>query len=110
MNRGTVKRSTTQALVFVAALVRCLQGQPVIGWISITNAASYYSEEGPEETVVGEIARGAMFVIAGNNLGPADAQTAQESPLPSELAGTSISVTIGDATLRPFVVYSSAHF
>jgi hypothetical protein len=85
MNGDAVKRSTKQALISVAALIQCVQAQPANGWFGITNAASYYSEEGREETVVGEIARGAMFVIPGSNLGPAEAQTAQDSPLATEL-------------------------
>jgi uncharacterized protein (TIGR03437 family) len=116
MNGGTTQRSRAQALICAAALVPCLQAQPVIGWL--TNAASYYSEEGPEEagtplaaqTVVGEIARGAMFVIAGGNLGPAEAQTVQDSRLLTELAGTSVNVTVGGATRSAFVVYTSARF
>ncbi len=44
------------------------------------------------------VARGSMFVAFGQNLGPANLVQASAFPLPTQLGGTSISVTVGVAS------------
>lgn len=46
------------------------------------------------------IAPGSVFVVKGRNLGPAEAVEATEPPLPRNLGGVSVSVTIGDVTVE----------
>src|SRR5262245_10498508 len=87
----------THLLYLYALVAGCTAAQtsagvsrPAIGYFGITNAASYYSAEGADRTVSGEIAPGSLFVIAGVNLGPAQAQMAH-TPRPAlELGGTSV--------------------
>ena len=99
------------SLIVLSVTSRVVQAQPVISYAAITNAASYYSEGdllGPEETLVGEIAQGSMFVISGRKIGPAEAQRAQDLPLPTELAGTSVRLSVGNTTRSAVVIYASA--
>jgi uncharacterized protein (TIGR03437 family) len=54
------------------------------------------------------IAQGSMFVVFGENIGPAQLVQAGSYPLPPQIGGTSISVTSGSTTLACPMVYSSA--
>jgi uncharacterized protein (TIGR03437 family) len=68
------------------------------------NAASFYYRE--TGILPAEIARGAMFIIQGKDLGPDEPQRAQDySTL--ELAGTSVSITGGGITRRAAILYTS---
>lgn len=83
---------------WVTALLRCcipiamavdmVQGAPRVGLI--TNAAT-------GDTKPFEIAQGSLFVVNVTNLSAGDAQ-AKGFPVPTELAGVSIRVTVGDTT------------
>jgi uncharacterized protein (TIGR03437 family) len=55
------------------------------------------------------LARGAIFIVSGDNLGPEQLQEAV-FPLPTSagLAGTSIEVTVGATTLDAIMIYTSA--
>ena len=66
---------------------------------SVTNSASYRSDA---------IAQGSLFVVFGSGLGPSPLQQVDGFPLPSELAGTSIRITVGSVTVAAPMVYTSA--
>jgi uncharacterized protein (TIGR03437 family) len=54
------------------------------------------------------IAQGALFVVKGKNLGPANAVVASAFPLPLSIGGTSIQVTVGGTTVAAIMYYSLA--
>jgi len=56
------------------------------------------------------IAQGSIFIVFGQNLGPASIAQANKFPLPSSqgLAGTSIKVTVGGTTLDAIMLYTLA--
>ena len=55
---GNDERSSAVKVVCIAVLIsQVALAQPRMTYFGVTNAASYYSEEGPERTVVVEIAR-----------------------------------------------------
>lgn len=65
---------------------------------SALNTASYDSTG---------IAQGSMFVIFGEEMGPATLTGAPTLPLPNDLAGTSVTVTAGSTTLQCPLFYVS---
>jgi uncharacterized protein (TIGR03437 family) len=68
------------------------------------NSASYVNPALPN----GSIAQGSMFIGFGSGLGPAAIQFPSPWPFPTELAGTSIKVTVDATTVDCFMVYTSA--
>ncbi len=56
----------------------------------------------------GALARGALFVVKGANLGPATFIQAAAFPLPKTIGGTSITVTVGSTTVDCIMFYSLA--
>lgn len=54
------------------------------------------------------IAQGSMFVVKGAYLGPASYVQATSFPLPNSIGGTSITVTVGGATVNAIVFYTLA--
>jgi uncharacterized protein (TIGR03437 family) len=54
------------------------------------------------------IAQGALFVVKGRNLGPANAVVASAFPLRTSIGGTSIQVTVGGTTVDAIMYYSLA--
>jgi uncharacterized protein (TIGR03437 family) len=76
--------------------------QPVVS--SAVNAASYALPELPSSG----IARGSMFVIFGQRLGPANLSTINSFPLPLQLAGTGVRVTVGASAIDAYLIYTSA--
>jgi len=54
------------------------------------------------------IAQGALFVVKGKNLGPANAVVATVFPLTTSIGGTSVQVTVGGTTLDAIMYYSLA--
>jgi len=52
------------------------------------------------------VARGSMFVVFGQNIGPANLVQASAFPLPTQLGGTSVRVTVGGVTSNAIMVYS----
>jgi uncharacterized protein (TIGR03437 family) len=54
------------------------------------------------------IAQGALFVVYGSNLGPANLAIATSFPLPKTLGGTSITVTVGGTTVQAIMYYALA--
>ncbi|MBZ5726840.1 MAG: beta-propeller fold lactonase family protein [Acidobacteriia bacterium] len=69
---------------------------------SALNAASYALPGLPHYGV----AQGSMFVVFGQNLGPAAFQQASAFPLQTQLGGTSVSVTAGGVTRPAIMVYT----
>jgi uncharacterized protein (TIGR03437 family) len=78
-----------------------LQAQPVI--TGVLNAASYAVPGLPHS----DIAQGSMFVIFGQQLGPAALQQATV-PFGPQLGGTSIRITGGGVTADAVMIYTSA--
>jgi len=76
--------------------------QPTI--TGVTNGASYIPDGLPNAGV----ARGALFVVKGSNLGPPDLVKAGEFPLQTSLAGTSVRVTVGGNSVDAIMFYSGA--
>ncbi len=87
----------TLCLLLIAATAGAQTLTPV-------NAASYVNPALPN----GSIAQGSMFVAFGSGLGPASIEYPNPWPFPTELAGTTIEVTVGSTTKDCFVVYTSA--
>jgi uncharacterized protein (TIGR03437 family) len=76
--------------------------QPTI--TGVTNGASYIPNGLPNAGV----ARGALFVIKGSNLGPASFVVASEFPLQTTIAGTSVRVTVGATSVAAIMYYAGA--
>ncbi|MBI4479094.1 MAG: hypothetical protein HY651_03630 [Acidobacteria bacterium] len=78
--------------------------QPTITANSIRNAASNAIPGLPNAG----IAQGSVFVISGNNLGPANPVPVGSFPLPGAqgLAGTSVRVTVGGTTVNALMLYT----
>ena len=83
--------------IAVSLSVMAPQAQPPQVW-SIQNSASYASA----------IAQGSIFVIQGASLGPATLVQAGGYPLPPQLAGSSVKVTVGGTTVACPIFYTSA--
>jgi uncharacterized protein (TIGR03437 family) len=71
---------------------------------NIENAASNISAALPNSG----IAQGAIFILQGNDLGPAAISIASSAFQSTSLSGTSISVTISGTTVAPTLYYTSA--
>lgn len=97
-------RVRTLSAVVCSVLVAGLAwAQPtVLG--PVLNVASYTLPGFPAYGV----AQGSMFVLFGRNLGPQGIYQADRWPLPTDLAGTSLKVTIGGSTVDAIMVYTSA--
>lgn len=80
-----------------------LTAQPAISPGGVVNAASYAPAGLPNSA----IAQGSIFVIFGRNLGPATL-TQATFPLPTNLAGTSVRVSVGGQTIDCYLIYTSA--
>ncbi|MDA0207611.1 MAG: hypothetical protein O3A53_18715 [Acidobacteria bacterium] len=76
----------------IAALCLLLLVAPVGAQSVVSvNSASYVNPALPN----GSIAQGSMFIGFGSGLGPEMIQFPSPWPFPTELAGTSITVTVG---------------
>ncbi|HLH15771.1 MAG TPA: hypothetical protein VKX45_01050 [Bryobacteraceae bacterium] len=77
---------------------------PIVSTVS--NAASYIDPSLPN----GGIAQGSIFVVQGNNLGPATLTTDTKTTFQNTiLAGTSVSVTVNGTTAQALMYYTSAN-
>src|SRR5437899_10100144 len=93
-------------LIYAALFIAGVAGAaPTIRSGGVVNAASHIPPGLPNYG----IARGGIFIISGDNLGPEQLQEAQ-FPLPTSagLGGTSVQVTVGETTLDAILVYTSA--
>ncbi|MGH9723067.1 MAG: hypothetical protein ACRD8O_22885, partial [Bryobacteraceae bacterium] len=77
---------------------------PAISSRGIYNAASYIPFGAPNAGV----AQGGMFVIFGAEMGPATLQIINAFPLPANLGGTSVRVTVGGTNVDALMIYTSA--
>ncbi len=94
------RRAGPSCLLLIAALAPHLYAAPAIA--DIQNAASNISA-GPNA----QIAQGSIFVIKGTGLGPATLAIAPDPFQTTTLSGTSITLTIGSATLDAPLYYTS---
>lgn len=72
--------------------------------VAVVNSASFTDSTLPN----GGIAQGSIFTGFGAGLGPVALATPTPWPFPTELAGTSIKVTVGGTTVDCFMVFTSA--
>ncbi len=95
-------------LVFLAAWAAwnlAAWGQaPVVGAGGVVNHFSYALPGMPN----GGIAQGSIFDIFGTNMGPAALVQANGFPLPAQLGGTSVQVTVAGTTTDVLLFYVSA--
>lgn len=87
-------------LFTTSTLVIPLGAQPMVQ--RVANTASFIDINLP----TGGIAQGSMFAVIGSGLGPAALVQVSEFPLPTELGGTSVSVTVNDVTLAAYMVFT----
>ncbi len=103
-----MKRSLV--LLFVSALAVLVPhrvlAQPSIAALGIRNGASYALPGLPNSG----IAQGSIFIVFGQNLGPAKIVQVSSFPLPTSqgLAGTSIKVTVAGTTVDAIMLYTLA--
>ena len=90
--------------VFLFLATTAVAQQPVINTGGVVNAASYALSGLPNSG----IPQGGMFIVFGTNLGPATLQNATSFPLPTDLVGTSISVTVSGTTTEAIMIYTSS--
>lgn len=98
--------------LLVSVFPAAIWAQPSIG--GIVNSASYAAvplDSTGKAIGNNNIAQGAIFVIFGQNMGPATLTYAPGLPLPTSIPdanGTSVTVSSGGQTLKAFMVYTSA--
>jgi uncharacterized protein (TIGR03437 family) len=90
--------------VFLMLAAAAHAQQPVVNKGGVVNAASYALAGLPNAG----IPQGGMFIVFGTNLGPASLTNASSFPLPTDLAGTSIRVTVSGTTTQAIMLYTSA--
>jgi uncharacterized protein (TIGR03437 family) len=88
------------AILCCLVLVFLLDAQQVVS----VNSASYAHPDLPN----GGIAQDSMFIGFGSGMGPASIAFPSPWPFPTELAGTSMQVTVGGQTMDCFMVYTVA--
>ena len=86
------------SFLLVSAAIAQLSAAPVI--TSVANAASNIPFNSP-------VAQGAVFVIKGSGLGPADISVATAPFQNMNLSGTSVAVTVGSTTVNGLMYYTS---
>jgi uncharacterized protein (TIGR03437 family) len=101
------KFATRLPLLFVITAVMAVTAQaqaPTIASDGVRNGASYTIAGLPNSG----IAQGSIFVIFGDNLGPANIVQVSAFPLPTAagLAGTSVRVTVGGNTQNAIMLYT----
>lgn len=79
------------------------QTKPTIKNNGIVNAASFAGPGMPNSSV----AQGSIFNVFGSGMGPATLVQSNGFPVPTTLAGTSITVTVGSVTVKPLILYTS---
>jgi uncharacterized protein (TIGR03437 family) len=79
-----------------------LQAQVTLS--SAVNAGSYANPSMPN----GSLTQGAIFITFGSGMGPAKLQEISAFPLPTNLGGTSIAVTVNGTTVNCIMLYTSA--
>ena len=92
------------ALLFVAFASLASAQAPVVFDGGTVNAGSFLPAGLPSHGV----ARGSMFTVFGQNLGPVEFIEAPSVPLGTELGGSSISVTVNGVTRSAFMLFTQA--
>lgn len=100
LHRSALQGVLLTAISFVCALPAV--AAPVAG--GVVNAASSIVPGRPN----GNLTPGGMFSLFGSAMGPAQLVEVDAFPLPTELAGTSVSVTIGEVSVECIMIFSSA--
>src|SRR5271156_500670 len=90
-------------VVLILAARALFAQQPILYYRGAVNAASY----APFGLPNAPIARGSIFTVFGENLGPAQSPSLS-FPLSSTLGGVSIGVTQSGATTQAFPIFVSA--
>ena len=90
---------TVALLCFAATSV---SAAPTIASQGVRNAASY-ANPGFQN---GSIAQGSLFVVFGSGMGPSEIQYSSSFPLPTTLAGTSVSATVNGTTVPCIMIYT----
>ena len=99
-----MKKEIRKFLILAIALLPAAAfAQPVIGTGGVLNVASYAFNGLPNSG----IAQGSMFAVFGKRMGPAALQQINSFPLPLNLAGTSIKVSVSGTTVDAFLIYTS---
>jgi uncharacterized protein (TIGR03437 family) len=94
---------TIRAIVFASGLFSAVAyAQPTIAQIS--NAASFSLSPLPNSS----IAQGSFFAIFGSGLGPSTAAVWKPYPLPTNLGGTTVNVTVGGTTVPAYLYFTLA--
>jgi len=76
--------------------------QPTIA--SIVSSATYLPAGLPNSA----IAQGSIFIIFGSNMGPVTLTQVEAYPVPKELAGTSVTVSVGGTSTSALMIYTLA--
>jgi uncharacterized protein (TIGR03437 family) len=101
-NRGALMR-TFRRIIWVLLLASSYaSAAPSLG--GVFNQASW----APAGLPNGDIAQGSMFVVTGTGMGPDAIQHAFSYPLPTNLAGTSVRVTVGGVAKDCIMLYTVA--
>lgn len=87
-------------LFLAAAAIPGLSAAPSIA--AVTNGASNIAFNSP-------LAQGAIFLVYGSGLGPADIAFAPAAFESTSLSGTSVAVTVGTTTVNALMLYTSAN-
>lgn len=85
-------------------LTQALHLQAQVTLSAAVNAGSYANPTLPN----GSLTQGAIFIAFGSAMGPSKLQEISAFPLPTNLGGTSISVTVNGTTVNCIMLYTSA--
>jgi hypothetical protein len=85
-------------------LAACALAAQFVNYRGVVNSASFAPPGSPS----GQIAQGSVFSIFGSQIGPSTPVQASAFPLQDKLAGVSVSVTQGAATLPAFPIVVTA--
>ena len=97
-------RNMASVLGLLLIMTGLAAAQPVITGGPV-NAASYALAGLPNAN----IAQGSMFIVFGQVLGPFPLRGVGAFPLPTNLGGTSIRVTVGGTTVNAIMIYTSGN-
>ena len=78
--------------------------QPTVNPGGVVNAASYIRSGFPNSG----IAQGSLFIVFGRDLGPAGLRSFPGLPKPTNLAGTSVRVSVSGTAVDAFLYYTSS--
>ncbi|HEY6390504.1 MAG TPA: hypothetical protein VIX89_04460 [Bryobacteraceae bacterium] len=90
----------TGMVVWLFSAVSALQAQPAVA--TVVNAASNRFRDLPFSGV----AQGSLAIAYGTGLGPLSIVYANAFPLPNNLAGTSVSITVAGTTAPALMIYT----